>query len=146
MPWNSTPTVSSSANISQYIQQYNGCTLPKKSSGIMANENAGALTHINDRLYTWPLNVEPTYNHKATCSTKEYVSRWLYIYFRESVWGENIQWRKLQILYFSLQAGSTINHFNSFQFISSGILVFQLVDYSSRHREPQNTNWHFQIK
>ena len=35
------------------------------------------------RLYSWPLNVEPTYNLKATFSTKESMLRWLY--FRESV-------------------------------------------------------------
>ncbi len=34
-------------------------------------------------LYIWPLNVEPTYNVKATFSTKESMLRWLY--FRESV-------------------------------------------------------------
>ena len=32
--------------------------------------------------YIWPLNVEPTYNLKATFSTKESMLKWLY--FRES--------------------------------------------------------------
>ncbi len=46
------------------------------------------------KLYISPLNVEPTYNLKATFSTKESVLKWLY--FRESVvssWSEMGQFR-----------------------------------------------------
>ncbi len=48
---------------------------PERISSVKMNQH---------RLYIWPLNVEPTYNLKATFSTKESMLRWLD--FRESVW------------------------------------------------------------
>ncbi len=59
-----------------------GCTLSSVSVSDPGTP-CYAMCRANTLFYSWPLNVEPTYNLKATFSTKESMLRWLY--FREKV-------------------------------------------------------------